>query len=66
MGDAAFERLDLCVDANLCGRQSGDTHLHLDKLHPTRLLGLGSHLLHLADSGLGEVVDAQFCHQPID
>ena len=66
MGDAALEGFHLCIDTHLCGGQSGDAHLHLDELYPTLLLGLGSHLLHLANGRLGEVVDTQLGYELVN
>ena len=66
VGDAVLERLDLRPDAHLGSGQTGDAHLHLDELHPTLLLGHGCHLLHFADGGLGEVLNAQLGNQVID
>ena len=66
MGDTVFDGLDLCVDTYLCGRQSWDAHLHLDELYPTRLLRLRSHLLHLTDRCLGEVLDTKLRHQSVN
>ena len=66
VGYAVLQRLDLGIDTHLCGRQSGNTHLHLDELHARGLLSLGGHLLHLADGSLGEVLDAKFGNQAIN
>ena len=66
MGYAVFEGLDLGIDTYLCGRQSRDAHLHLDELYPTRLLRLRSHLFHLTDRCLGEVLDTKFRHQSVN
>ena len=66
MGDAVFKGFDLGIDTYLSSRQAGDTHLHLDKLYPTRLLSLCSHLLHLTDRSLSKVLDAEFGHQSVD
>ncbi len=57
VGDSVLQRLDLCLDADVCGRESGDAHLHLYELNTTFLLSLGSHTLHLADGRFGEILD---------
>ena len=66
MGDAVLERLDLRIDTYLGSRESRNTHLHLDELYPTRFLCLGGYLLHLADGGLGKVLNAKIGHKAVD
>ena len=66
MGNTILQRLHLCINTHLGGRQSGNSHLHLDKLHPTRLLCLGSHLLHFADGSLGKVSNAEVADELIN
>ena len=66
MGDAVLQGLDLCIDANLSCRKSGNAHLHFDELYPTLFLGLGGYLFNLADRGFGKVGDPQISHQPVD
>ena len=63
MGDTVLERLDLRVDAHLCGWQSGNTHLHFDKLYPTLLFSLGGNLFDLSDGRFSKVLDTQTVNQ---
>ena len=65
VGDACLQGLHLSVDANLGSRQSRYPHFHLDKLYATFLLGLGSHLFHLADGSLCKVCDAQSFYEVV-
>ena len=66
VGDAVLQGFDLGIDTHLCGRQTGDAHLHLDELYPTLLLSHRSHLLHFADGGLGEILNAQLGDQSVN
>ena len=65
MGNAVLQSLDLRIYAHLCSRQSWYTHLHLDILHAALFLGSGSHLLHLANGGFGEVLNTHFGNQSV-
>ena len=66
MGDALLQGFHLGIDSYLCSRKTGNAHFHLDELHPTLFLRHCCHLLHLADGGLCEVLNAELCYQPID
>ena len=66
MGDTVFQGLNLGIDTYLSGRQTWNTHFHLDELYPTRLLGLSSHLLYLTDCSLGKILDAKLSHQSVN
>ena len=66
MGDTILKGFDLSIDTYLSRRQTRDAHLHLDELYPTRLLGFGSHLLHLTDRSLGKILNAKLGHQPVN
>ena len=66
MGNALPEGINLGVYANLGGRQPRNAHLHLNILHSALLLGVCRHLLHLADGGLGKVVDSKLLYQPVN
>ena len=58
--------LDLSIHPHLCGRQTGNAHLHFDILYATLLFGHSCHLLHLAYGGFGKVVNAELGHKLID
>ena len=66
VGDTILQCLNLGIDSHLSSRQTRNAHLHLDELYPTRLLGLGCHLLHFADRGLGKILDTKLSYQAVN
>ena len=66
MGNAVLKCLYLRLDSYLSSRKSGNAHFHLDELYSTLLLGHCCHLLHLANGGLGKVLNAHLRNQSID
>ena len=56
-GNAITQGIDLSLNANLGSRQTGDAHLHLDKLHAGLALGILCYALHLANGGSANILD---------
>ena len=62
---AVLQRLNLSVHAHLRCWQSGYAHFHFYEFHAGLFLGERRHLLHLADCGLGEVLNAELAYQSV-